>query len=109
MDKRALRESNTLHCRNSKGDGGNGEDIESLRIAALLHDIGKIGTYEAILDKPGSLTEEEFELIKMHPVRGAEILRPLEQLKDILPIIRHHHERIDGKGYNKSASLNPSV
>jgi len=75
------------------------KDIETLRTASLLHDIGKIGTYEVILDKPERLTIEELALVKMHPVKGEEILRPISQLKDILPIIRSHHERIDGKGY----------
>jgi putative nucleotidyltransferase with HDIG domain/PAS domain S-box-containing protein len=75
------------------------KDIEMLRIAALLHDIGKIGTYDQILDKPGKLTDEEFALIRMHPVRGEEILRPISQFANLLPIIRHHHERLDGKGY----------
>ncbi|MEW6569574.1 MAG: HD domain-containing phosphohydrolase [Nitrospirota bacterium] len=75
------------------------KDIETLRIASLLHDIGKIGTYDIILDKPGRLSEEEFKLIKMHPEKGVEILRPIRQLQHILPIIRHHHERMDGDGY----------
>jgi len=75
------------------------KDIEILRIAALLHDIGKIGTYDQILDKPGKLTDEEFALIRMHPARGEEILRPISQFTNLLPIIRHHHERLDGKGY----------
>lgn len=75
------------------------EDIEMLRIASLLHDIGKIGTYDVILEKPGKLTDEEFALIKMHPVRGEEILKPIKQFRDLLPIIRHHHERLDGRGY----------
>ena len=75
------------------------KDIETLRIAALLHDVGKIGTYDVILDKPGRLNEEEWNLIRMHPAKGEEILSPIKQLQDILPIIRHHHERIDGKGY----------
>jgi putative nucleotidyltransferase with HDIG domain/PAS domain S-box-containing protein len=75
------------------------KDIETLHTAALLHDIGKIGTYDVILDKPGRLTHEEFELVKTHPAKGEEILKPITQLKKILPIIRHHHERIDGKGY----------
>jgi putative nucleotidyltransferase with HDIG domain len=74
-------------------------DIEILTTAALLHDIGKIGTYDTVLDKPGRLTEEEFALVKMHPGKGAEILRPIRQFEPILSIIRHHHERIDGKGY----------
>ena len=74
-------------------------DMETLRIAALLHDIGKIGTYDVILDKPGKLTDEEFALIRMHPVRGEEILKPIKQFSDLLPIVRHHHERLDGRGY----------
>ena len=75
------------------------EDVEKLRTAALLHDIGKIGTYDVILDKPRSLSHEEFNLINLHPSRGEEILRPIKQLQHLLPVIRHHHERIDGKGY----------
>jgi putative nucleotidyltransferase with HDIG domain/PAS domain S-box-containing protein len=75
------------------------KDIEILRIAALLHDVGKIGTLDVILDKPGRLNAEEFNLVKMHTVKGEQILQPIKQLQDILPIIRHHHERIDGNGY----------
>jgi PAS domain S-box-containing protein/putative nucleotidyltransferase with HDIG domain len=75
------------------------KDIDTLRTAALLHDIGKIGTYDVILDKPGKLTAEEFALVKMHPAKGEKILKPIRQLQGILPIIRSHHERIDGKGY----------
>ena len=75
------------------------KDIETLRTAALLHDIGKLGTYDVILDKHEKLTDEEADLIKIHPVKGEEILKPISQLKDILPIIRSHHERIDGMGY----------
>jgi len=74
-------------------------DIEMLNTAALLHDIGKIGTYDTVLDKPGKLNDDELALVKMHPVKGAEILRPIRQFKPLLPVIRHHHERIDGKGY----------
>jgi putative nucleotidyltransferase with HDIG domain len=75
------------------------KEIESLQIAGLLHDIGKIGTYDNILDKPDRLTREEFEMIRKHPAHGESILRPIKQLEHILPLIRHHHERIDGKGY----------
>ena len=75
------------------------KDIETLNTAALLHDVGKIGTYDVILDKPGKLTAEEFALVKMHPAKGEEILKPVSQLKNILPVIRHHHENMDGKGY----------
>ena len=75
------------------------EAVERLQLAAILHDIGKIGTYEAILDKPGKLTEEEIKLIRRHPSQGAEILSPLRAMKDIIPIMKHHHERYDGTGY----------
>lgn len=75
------------------------KEIEDLAIGALLHDIGKIGTYDILLDKPEKLTEEEFELVRRHPAMGEKILMPIKGFKDILPIIRHHHERYDGKGY----------
>lgn len=75
------------------------QEIETLRTAALLHDIGKIGTYDILLDKPGKLTKEEFEIVKKHPEHGEQILRPIKQFQHLLKIIRHHHERIDGKGY----------
>lgn len=74
-------------------------ELEDLRIAALLHDIGKIGTYDEVLDKPGKLTGKEYEIVKRHPKKGAEMLFPIRQLKDITPWIRGHHERYDGKGY----------
>ena len=79
--------------------GMNKQEIERLRLAGLLHDIGKIGTYDILLDKAGKLTEEEWELIKLHPGRGCEILAPITEFKDILPAVRHHHERWDGRGY----------
>ena len=79
--------------------GLKGKDIDLLRISALLHDIGKIGTYDVILEKPEKLTDEEFALIRMHPVRGEEILKPIKHLSELLPIVRHHHERLDGRGY----------
>ena len=74
-------------------------NLEILRYSTLLHDLGKVGIPEKILTKPGKLTKEEFEEIKKHPVIGAEILRPLHELKDIIPPILYHHERIDGTGY----------
>ena len=70
-----------------------------LQLAALLHDIGKIGTPEQILSKPESLDDEEMKRIKEHPQKGYNILKPLEKLSDSLPGILHHHERYDGQGY----------
>ncbi len=75
------------------------DEMENLRLCGLLHDIGKIGVYDAVLDKPGKLTEEEFELVKKHPAKGAEILSHIKQLSKVIPGILHHHERYDGKGY----------
>ncbi len=75
------------------------EDLRDFRIAGLLHDIGKIGTNESILDKPGKLTDEELSEIRKHSEKGAEILAPIKQLSRILPTIRGHHEFYDGTGY----------
>lgn len=73
--------------------------IERLHMAALLHDVGKIGIDDNILNKPGRLTVEEYEIIKSHPEIGYNILKKIKNLEDILPIVRNHHERYDGKGY----------
>jgi len=75
------------------------EALEALRRGALLHDIGKIGIPDAILLKPGALTEDEWEVMRQHPVIGERICLPLKSLAMVLPIIRHHHERRDGSGY----------
>src|SRR5215467_13350149 len=75
------------------------EELDKLRIAALLHDVGKIGVDDRVLKKPGKLTEEEFELMKQHTVKGANIMRPVSQLKEMLPGIELHHEHMDGRGY----------
>lgn len=73
--------------------------IETLRAAALLHDVGKIGVPDAILTKPGPLTDKEFNIIKRHPETALEILSPVSFLSDERPLILHHHERYDGRGY----------
>ncbi len=77
----------------------NEEQRKDLNWASVLHDIGKIGIPEAILNKPRSLTDEEYSIIKAHPEKGYNILHPLEQLSASLPGILHHHERYDGLGY----------
>ena len=73
--------------------------METLRISAQLHDVGKIGIEDHILKKPGALTEEEFEVMKTHTTKGANILRPVTQLAEMLPGIELHHEALDGRGY----------
>lgn len=73
--------------------------IENIRYAGLLHDIGKIGIKDSILTKPGKLNDEEYNQIKSHPLKGEEIIKSLPFLKEITKMVRHHHERFDGKGY----------
>jgi putative nucleotidyltransferase with HDIG domain len=75
------------------------DDLDTLRLGALLHDIGKIGITDDVLRKPGPLTPLEYEAIKQHPVTGARILRSVAFLARHLPIVELHHERPDGKGY----------
>jgi HD-GYP domain-containing protein (c-di-GMP phosphodiesterase class II) len=85
-----------LIAREMKLDDG---FLETLRISAQLHDVGKIGIEDHILKKPGALTPEEFEIMKTHTTKGANILRPVSQLKEMLPGIELHHEALDGRGY----------
>ncbi|MBN1826690.1 MAG: HD-GYP domain-containing protein [Candidatus Eisenbacteria bacterium] len=73
--------------------------IQDLSWAALLHDVGKIAINDKVLLKPGRLTDEEYEIVKTHPGAGVRMLEPIAQLSNILPGIRHHHERYDGRGY----------
>ena len=75
------------------------EQLEELRYASLLHDIGKIRIRDAILHKPGKLTDDEFEEMKRHPEYGVEIMQPVRAFQTILPYMLHHHERFDGRGY----------
>lgn len=75
------------------------EEIESLRYAAILHDIGKIGVRGIVLNNPNGLTVKEYDEIKKHPLVGEGIIKPIELLQPIRPLIRHHHEWYNGKGY----------
>ncbi|MDQ7823584.1 MAG: HD domain-containing protein, partial [Candidatus Eremiobacteraeota bacterium] len=70
-----------------------------LQNCSFLHDIGKVKIPDSILYKPGKLTDEEYEILKQHPVIGEAILKPIPSLQHVLPVVRHHHERYDGKGY----------
>lgn len=79
--------------------GLNNEELEALRAASLLHDIGKLAVPEHIISKPGKLTPEEFEKMKIHPVVGAEILERVQFPYPVAPIVRSHHEKWDGTGY----------
>jgi HD-GYP domain-containing protein (c-di-GMP phosphodiesterase class II) len=74
-------------------------ELEFLELSATIHDIGKIGIGESVLNKTGKLTEEEFSIIKSHVVKGSKILEPMSRLRALMPGVRHHHERYDGKGY----------
>ncbi len=75
------------------------EEVERVRISAQLHDVGKIGIEDRILKKPGALTPDEFELMKAHTTKGANILSKVEQLREMIPGIELHHESMDGRGY----------
>ena len=73
--------------------------IEQLNMGSLMHDVGKIGIDDSILNKPGALTNDEFNIIKKHPEIGYNILKDIKNLEGIIDLVRHHHERYDGKGY----------
>jgi HD-GYP domain-containing protein (c-di-GMP phosphodiesterase class II) len=75
------------------------DEMEKLRISALLHDVGKIAIEDNILKKPAALTEEEFEIMKQHPQKGYKIMSQIPAMKDFLPGMYMHHEMMDGRGY----------
>jgi putative nucleotidyltransferase with HDIG domain len=79
--------------------GLNEAELEALVQGALLHDLGKLGVADAILEKPGPLTEQEWVAIKRHPEIGAQMIEPIESLSEAVPVVRHHHECPDGTGY----------
>lgn len=88
----------------SKGLGIKGDELEDIHIAAHLHDIGKIGVPDRVLNKNGKLLPHEWEYIKMHPSIGFNILRKSNKLKSISKIVLYHHERWDGRGYPEGIS-----
>ena len=75
------------------------DEITALRRAGVVHDVGKIAVPDAILLKPGKLSEQEWRVMREHPVVGERICAPLKSFRLVLPIIRHHHEKLDGSGY----------
>lgn len=83
----------------AKDLGLSDDDVERVRLGGLLHDIGKIGIMEALLEKPQELDDDDFPPIRLHPEKGVAILEPISQLRHILPGILHHHEFFDGSGY----------
>lgn len=80
------------------------EEVGRVRLAALLHDVGKIGVDDRIIRKPTALTEEEFEIMKCHPVKGAAIMGAISQLADVIPGMKYHHEKWQGGGYPEGLS-----
>jgi putative nucleotidyltransferase with HDIG domain len=90
----------------AKEMGQSPSEQQKVNIAALLHDVGKIGIEDHILKKPGQLTDEEYGIIKQHPRWGAMIMGHISQLKDVVPAIQHHHERLDGSGYPEGLAAN---
>ena len=91
----------TFAVRMAREMGRETDELVTIRLAAMVHDVGKVGVSEAILNKPGRLTEAEFDQMKMHPIHGANILRHIHSpmLERILPGVLAHHERWDGSGY----------
>jgi HD-GYP domain-containing protein (c-di-GMP phosphodiesterase class II) len=89
--KYSVQIAQAMHCSE--------QEMEKMELAALLHDVGKIGVKDSILRKPSKLTPEEFAAVQRHPVSSAEIIQPVAYLRDLTPAVRHHHERYDGKGY----------
>lgn len=86
-------------CKIAERMGFDENQVETVRISGILHDVGKIGITDVILNKPGRLTEEEMGVIKAHPMLGRFIVESIDALKPVARIIYHHHERFDGKGY----------
>jgi HD-GYP domain-containing protein (c-di-GMP phosphodiesterase class II) len=75
------------------------DELQDLQLGSLLHDVGKIGIFDTILNKPATLTREEYAVVKSHPLWGVGLLEPIKQLNHVIPCIRNHHEHFDGSGY----------
>ena len=99
MTERHCQRLANLAARVGAQVGLEAAELESLAYGALLHDVGKIGVPEAILTKPGPLDEDEWDLMRRHPEIGERICAPLAPARTFAPIVRHHHERWDGRGY----------
>jgi HD-GYP domain-containing protein (c-di-GMP phosphodiesterase class II) len=93
--ERVMRTSATI----AENMGMSEEEVERVRLGGLLHDVGKIGIIEALLEKPAELSSDEFPPIRLHPEKGVAILEPIAQLSHVLPGILHHHEFFNGSGY----------
>lgn len=89
----------TAAARIARAMGLPGSEVSSIKTAGLLHDVGMIAVPDAVVNKPGELTREEFRAVAAHPVRGAEILEPMQHLGPVTRYVREHHERLDGSGY----------
>jgi HD-GYP domain-containing protein (c-di-GMP phosphodiesterase class II) len=81
-------------------------EIELIDWGGILHDLGKVGIHDAILNKPGKLTDEEFEIMKSHPLIGSQIIEGISFLEPVTPFILEHHERFDGRGYPRGLKGN---
>lgn len=95
------------HCRRlaalagavGESFGLDAEELRTLRLGALLHDVGKVAVPDAVLLKPGRLDAAEAELMRRHPIVGCEMCEPLRSMRSVIPLVRHHHEKLDGSGY----------
>jgi len=96
---RHSREVTRLAMLMADAIGLSSEERYLLELSAWMHDVGKIGVPDSILTKPALLTEDEFAIVKLHPVKGAEIVGEIVELARVADVIRHHHERMDGSGY----------
>ena len=86
-------------CMLGKAVGCRDDELRALRLGGYLHDVGKIAVPDAVLQKPGTLTDTEYDLIKQHTIVGERLCGSLRSLAPVRPIVRHHHERLDGQGY----------